>query len=553
MRVGDVSGRGRRLPRWECLGLLACLLGCSRDAPPGPSPGEAAPPGNFLVVLVDDLGLDQLRAYDDLNLYRTVGNAYPYAHTPHIDALAQRGVRFDQARAYPICSPSRAALQTGEYGLRTGCGTLVRGPSQGAESAYELGGVGQPAVDSLAMLARRAGLATGLFGKLHLQVERDDGGPGIGTGDAYACSVLGYDVFRGVRRNPNTPPHPPREPCGTHVREVAFTYYEWIEAGGDEGVTRRLVHGPAESPCEGAYLTETQMERTLDWIRGLGDRPFLAVWCTSEIHGPFQWPPVGPEGDRHGFGGQPPDGGRRERFQNTRGRAKLEYLDGALGRLFEGMEPDVLARTTVVFMGDNGSQGSFAAVQDGEVRYPIGHARHRTGDETAGFSMEPYDIERMKRTVYEPGVRVPVIVAGPAVSRPGRASAALVDVTDVHATLRELLAPPGSRLARLGDSISFADILRGEPDEAHARQFSYAAEIAPNGYGLAPELERSFYVRRDAEGNLWKLVRSKEGLDAPFRDEFYELGTDPLEETDLGRDHPEYGPTLAAYARLCGD
>ena len=75
------------------------------------SPGAAAAVErpNLLVLLLDDVGIDQLAIYDGQNGYEDPAG-YPYAHLPHMDALAARGVRFDQFRSMPVCSPTRAAL-----------------------------------------------------------------------------------------------------------------------------------------------------------------------------------------------------------------------------------------------------------------------------------------------------------------------------------------------------------------------------------------------------------------------------------------------------------
>jgi arylsulfatase A len=71
---------------------------------------NASPP-NVLVLLIDDMGYSDLPAFGSKNV-----------STPHIDALVASGARFTQwISAAPICTPSRAALQTGRYPIRTGC------------------------------------------------------------------------------------------------------------------------------------------------------------------------------------------------------------------------------------------------------------------------------------------------------------------------------------------------------------------------------------------------------------------------------------------------
>src|SRR4026209_2125149 len=73
---------------------------------------------NILVVIADDFGADSHSLY----------NTHPAASlppTPPTTALAARGVRFANACAYPVCSPSRSAMLTGRYGFRTGVTTVL--------------------------------------------------------------------------------------------------------------------------------------------------------------------------------------------------------------------------------------------------------------------------------------------------------------------------------------------------------------------------------------------------------------------------------------------
>ncbi len=87
------------------LSVLAALLQAPLSAPP-----------NVVIVLMDDIGRDKVGAYGDH------ADAPP---TPHLDALAARGVLFRNAWAYPVCSPTRAALLTGRHSDRTGIGTII--------------------------------------------------------------------------------------------------------------------------------------------------------------------------------------------------------------------------------------------------------------------------------------------------------------------------------------------------------------------------------------------------------------------------------------------
>ena len=109
-----------------CVLLFALLSVTGLAFGSSPAPTEESPP-NILVILVDDLGIDQLHLYDDENYY---SRTYPYAHTPNIDILAGNGVLFTQARAAPVCSPTRAILNCGKYSFENGVGCGIAGANQ---------------------------------------------------------------------------------------------------------------------------------------------------------------------------------------------------------------------------------------------------------------------------------------------------------------------------------------------------------------------------------------------------------------------------------------
>lgn len=83
----------------------------------------AAPPPNVVVILADDLG------------WNDVGWHNPDVRTPNLDALAARGVRFEQYRVNAVCSPTRASLLTGRTAFRAGVPTPI--PDQSALPAGE--------------------------------------------------------------------------------------------------------------------------------------------------------------------------------------------------------------------------------------------------------------------------------------------------------------------------------------------------------------------------------------------------------------------------------
>ena len=73
---------------------------------------------NVLLVIADDLGTDYCGFYED---------AQDTAKMPNIRAMLSRGIRFQNAWASPLCSPTRAGIITGRYSFRTGVGTAIMG------------------------------------------------------------------------------------------------------------------------------------------------------------------------------------------------------------------------------------------------------------------------------------------------------------------------------------------------------------------------------------------------------------------------------------------
>ncbi len=123
--------------------LLLSLALCSLNfAAPPPSP-------NFIIILADDLG------YADLGCY-----GHPNIRTPQLDRMAAEGMRFTQCYvAACVCTPSRAALLTGRYPIRSGMARVLFPHSTGGLPANEI---------TLATALKSAGYATACFGKWHL-------------------------------------------------------------------------------------------------------------------------------------------------------------------------------------------------------------------------------------------------------------------------------------------------------------------------------------------------------------------------------------------------
>ena len=129
---------------------------------------------NVVVVFIDDMG------WGDFSCF---GNEL--AKTPHIDKLAQEGVRFEQFYVNsPICSPSRVAISTGQYPQRWRITSYLahRKQNQSRGMAQWL----SPKAPMLARSLKKSGYVTGHFGKWHMGGQRD-------VDDAPAITEYGFD------------------------------------------------------------------------------------------------------------------------------------------------------------------------------------------------------------------------------------------------------------------------------------------------------------------------------------------------------------------------
>lgn len=277
----------RAEPALSALAALLLSLAARVDEPQSPKE-----PQNFLVVVLDDVGTERLAAF---------GAREGAARTPHLDRLAARGVSFTAAWGMPLCSPTRAALQTGRMGFRTGIGTIVK--VRQPDWALQLEEVTLPE-----MLARaQPPYASAAFGKWHL------GNDSVGGWDA--PRLAGYAHFTGA------------------VLRGEDTYFRWPGIAEGGRVERE------------GYLTRATAEDALAWIADAGE-PWLCYVALHAPHTPLHRPPA----DMCSLTEDAPAS------ELDLYLAMLEAADHALGMLLAGLG-DAAERTTVVVLGDNGSLG----------------------------------------------------------------------------------------------------------------------------------------------------------------------------------------------------
>jgi len=278
---------------------MRCLLAFALLSCPALARADAPRP-NIVFILADDLG------YTDLACYGS-----GYYETPHIDRLAAEGVRFTDGYACgPNCQPTRAALLSGQYGPRTGVYTVggIDRFNWRSRPLRPVDNVTRLPLDkiTIADALKKAGYATGMFGKWH----------------------LGKDAEH----------HPGRR-----------GFDEAIEASGQHFDFK--TDPPVEYP-EGAYLADFLTDRAVDFIERHQDGPFFLYLPHFGVHAPHE-----AKAELIAkFEAKPPAGGHRDPTY----AAMIASVDESVGRVLAKLDELGLAENTlVIFSSDNGGVGGY--------------------------------------------------------------------------------------------------------------------------------------------------------------------------------------------------
>lgn len=394
---------------------------------------------------------------------------------PTLDNLRVNGVRFDNVWASPYCSPTRSCLLTGRYGFRTGVGYVaLRGSTLNTIADAE------PLLPD-ALASATPAVATGLFGKWHL-----------GSQTANRPVVLGFDRFAGVLGFGVSDPSP--------AHPGAANYTNWEKASATEG------GGAGTQSVSTTYATTAHVNDARAWINqrsSASSAPWLAWLAFTAPHFPYERPPD----NLHTYDAQLNAQPNNERLRYL---AMCQAADTELGRLLATIPAAERANTMIFVIGDNGTPG--------EVKTDT-------------------SLRGAKGSVYEGGIRVPLVVNGPLVASPGRAVSHLVHATDLFATIMQIHGVSPAVYPGLDfDGVSFRSLLMSATAPA-TRTSMYTEHFLRGNYN------DSSYKRALREIR-YKLIRSGSGPD-----ELYDLQTDPDETTNLTSAAPG-SPAGLAYTRL---
>lgn len=435
----------------------------------------AAEKPNIIFFLVDDMG------WVDCGVYGS-----EYYETPHIDAFAKRGVRFSQAYAQPMCSPSRASMMSGQavarHGITAAAGHNLPVGRQLPPPATRK--FMRPEQITLAEALRDAGYATAHLGKWHL-----------GVSPEHQPAAQGFDTV--FSAEPSAGP-PGKQRGGL----CYFSPYGVLPEGTP---TNRDKVGTITDGPDGEYITDRLTDEAIAFIDAHKEGPFFLNLWHYAVHGP--WGAKGETIERFKDKKDP-----RGEQRNSILAGMLLSVDESLGRILEELDRLGLAgNTLVIFYSDNG--GSIKSLREGHDCLEDWEKWGLSKD-VPPTSNAP--LREGKGTLYEGGVRVPLLASWPSVIPAGRTSEAIVRSEDFYPTILDLagVSKPAQQTI---DGSSFAVVLRDPSLKRDVPAFF------PTQFGVA------------VRSGDWKLILN-------YKDkshELYNLREDLGETNDLAAQHPE--------------
>jgi arylsulfatase A-like enzyme len=391
---------------------------------------------NIIIVFADDLGYGELGCYGQKKI-----------RTPNLDAMAAEGIRFtDFYSSSAICAASRAQLLTGLHAGHAAIRSnveMAQGPSSFTDD-NEKGQMPLPAdAVTIAERLKSAGYATACVGKWGLGMSEAPGGP----------TYQGFDYFFGYLDQKQAHNYYP-----THLWENGVPYP--LKNG------RIDVHTKLETPSDSAfsrfigkeYSIDVMREKALGFLSQHKRNPFFLYYALTLPHLALQAPPEAVAEYAGQFEETPylgSNGYCPVKYPRSTYAAMVTYLDTQVGILRQWLRDQGLERNTVIiFTSDNGSA------------FEIG------GADPAFFNTNG-PLRGHKGSLYEGGIRVPMIASWPGTIKPG-ISQRLAAQYDFVATAEELAGLNTSPT----DGISLVPEFMGKRSQEHPYLYFELAEYS---------------------------------------------------------------------------
>ncbi|MFK8058739.1 MAG: sulfatase-like hydrolase/transferase [Polaribacter sp.] len=248
---------------------------------------------NILLIIADDVSKDAIPNYSE-------GSSK--ANMPNLQSLMSTGITFDNVWAYSVCSPTRASIISGKYGIKSGVIEVDEDISTSEVSLQKY--LNDNTADAY---------ASAIFGKWHLSNNASD------------PITMGIDYFAGI------------------LKGGVQDYYSWplIENG--------------VSTTNTEYITTKLTDLAINW-KNAQTKPWFLWMAYTAPHTPFHLAPT----NLHSQGNLSTNTATIDANPLPYYLSALEALDSEMGRLIASMSAEEKANTIIIFIGDNGTPGQVA-------------------------------------------------------------------------------------------------------------------------------------------------------------------------------------------------
>ena len=455
---------------------------------------------NVIVFLVDDMGWMDCEPYGSR-----------YYETPNMSRLAAQSMRFTQAYSVPLCSPTRATIQTGQYSARHGITSASghqpaaeegasRYPDKAAPSSRFLYPISRnyldPGLVTLAEVLKGEGYRTGHFGKWHL-----------GIAPEHRPDQHGYETSWFCVPDPGPPSY--------------FSPYGVQTEGRPAGKTKigTITDGP-----DGEYITDRLTDEVLKFLEVHREEPFFLNLCQYGLHGPW--------GHKEAYTAEftkktDPRGEQRNPIMAS----MIRSVDESLGRVLDKLDELGLADETLfLFTSDNGGNVHSNRADDLKTanlkpenpkNAAIEEWRRWAGGEGPTNNAP---LREGKGRIYEGGQRVPLMIRWPGRVAPGSTSDEVVAAIDYFPTILDAVGTPRP-VGQVVDGVSLLPVLEGKGSIEREAVFTWFPHLIP-----------AVSVR----AGDWKLIyRWEPHREYPETRELYNLKNDLGETRNLATAHPD--------------
>jgi arylsulfatase A-like enzyme len=463
-------------------------------------PSPAANNPNVILFLVDDMGWMDCEPYGS-----------KYYETPHMSRLAGQSMRFTDAYALPLCSPTRASILSGQYSSRHRVTSASghQAPAEPGASPYpekespakrliyaKSKNYLDPALIVLPEVLKAAGYRTAHLGKWHL-----------GLLSQHRPDKHGFDTVFHCAPDPGPPNY--FSPYGVHPYGTPTGQHK----------VGNITDGP-----DGEHIADRLTDEAIKFIeKHKGESFYLNFWHYS-VHGPWQHKE---EFTREFAKKKDPRGEQ----SNPVMASMLQCVDDSLGRLLDKLdELDLTKDTIFIFYSDNG--GNVHSWKTGDRKIANVNEKHRLYETINSYrkwagGQPPTNnapLREGKARIYEGGQRVPLMVRWPGTVKAGSTTDAVVGPIDIYPTILDALGleKPAEHII---DGKSFVPVLDGSGELQRDALFTWFPHIVP-----------AVSVR----AGDWKLIRRFEPHpDYPELHELYNLKKDIGETNNLAEKMPD--------------